>query len=407
MTVLVPSLRPPAGRRSRHTLQATLLLALGIVGALVAGCTSGSRAGGGAAGEDSTQAPPPASIVVDPPAGALDVSPIAPVTVKAVGGTLDEVTMTNPEGAPVAGQLDREGTIWTVAEPLGYGRAYTVTATATGPDRKPVTTTSSFTTLVPRAVAYPSMNPVDGQTVGVGQPLAVYFDQDIENKQAAEDAIAVTATPPVEGAFYWFTDSEVHWRPKDFWTPGTVVNVDIGIYGKDLGGGVYGEESRNGTFTIGDAVIARADGASHQMTVEINGAVVRMMPISMGNAEFPSNNGIHVVTERHETKVMDSSTYGLQLTEGGYITEVRWATRISNGGEFVHAAPWSVGDQGNANVSHGCINLSTENAKWFFDTVKKGDVVIQSNTGGPDLQPWDGFGDWQIPWEQWLTGGEV
>jgi len=345
--------------------------------------------------------------VVNPPAGALDVSPIAPITVTAIGGALGEVTMTNPEGTPVAGQLDPEGTTWTVAEPLGYGRAYTITATATGADRKPVTTTSSFTTLVPRAVAYPSMNPVDGQTVGVGQPLAVYFDQDIENKQAAEDAITVTATPPVEGAFNWFTDSEVHWRPKDFWTPGTVVNVDVGIYGKDLGGGVYGEESRVATFTIGDAVIARADGASHQMTVEINGAVVRTMPISMGDAEFPSNNGIHVVTEHHETKVMDSSTYGLEPTEGGYITEVRWATRISNGGEFVHAAPWSVGDQGNANVSHGCINLSTENAKWFFDTVKKGDVVIQTNTGGPDLQPWDGFGDWQIPWEQWLTGGEA
>jgi lipoprotein-anchoring transpeptidase ErfK/SrfK len=87
------------------------------------------------------------------------------------------------------------------------------------------------------------------------------------------------------------------------------------------------------------------------------------------------------------------------------MTKVQWATRISNSGEFVHSAPWSVAQQGNSNVSHGCINLSPENAKWFFDNVKKGDVVINVNTGGPNLKPWDGFGDWQIPWGQWVSGG--
>ncbi|MDQ4105177.1 MAG: L,D-transpeptidase family protein, partial [Actinomycetota bacterium] len=98
--------------------------------------------------------------------------------------------------------------------------------------------------------------------------------------------------------------------------------------------------------------------------------------------------------------------FGLALDAGGYMTKVQWATRISNGGEFVHSAPWSVGQQGHSNVSHGCINLSPDNAKWFFDNVKKGDVVINTNTGGPDLKPWDGFGDWQIPWGQWVTGNK-
>jgi len=58
------------------------------------------------------------------------------------------------------------------------------------------------------------------------------------------------------------------------------------------------------------------------------------------------------------------------------------------------------------NVSHGCINLSPDNAKWFFDHVKKGDVVININTGGPDLKPYDGFGDWQVPWGQWVSGNK-
>ena len=38
----------------------------------------------------------------------------------------------------------------------------------------------------------------------------------------------------------------------------------------------------------------------------------------------------------------------------------RWAVRISNNGEFIHANPASAGAQGNTNVTNGCINLSTE-----------------------------------------------
>lgn len=335
----------------------------------------------------------------------VDVSPLAPITVTAADGKLEQVTMTNPEGEAVPGELAADGTSWRATVPLGYAKRYTINATAKGADNRAVTKTSSFTTVEPRTLTYPSMNPLDGEVVGVGQPLAIYFDEPIADKQAAEEAITVTTDPPVQGAFYWFSDREVHWRPPQFWAPGTTVRTDIKIYGKDLGNGVYGQEDRTATFTIGDAVVARADGATHQMTVEINGAVVRTMPISMGDQQFPSNNGIHVVTERHATKTMDSTTFGLGLGEGGYVTPVKWATRISNGGEFVHSAPWSVGDQGHRNVSHGCINLSPENAKWFYDTVKKGDVVINTNTGGPDLQPWDGFGDWQIPWSQWVAGG--
>lgn len=337
----------------------------------------------------------------------MDVSPIAPIAVSVANGKLQRVSMVNTTGDQVDGELAPNGTSWNATEPLGYGKTYTITSTATGKTGAPVNRTSSFTTVAPRALAYPSMNPLDGQTIGVGQPLAIYFGESIENKQAVEDAITVKTAPEVEGGFYWFSDSEVHWRPKEFWAPGTTVTMDINLYGKDLGNGVYGEEDRQATFTIGDSVIARADGASHQMTVEVNGEVVRTIPISMGEPKFPSNNGVHVVTEQHRTYEMDSSTYGLSPDQGGYVTTVEYATRISNGGEFVHAAPWSVGDQGSSNVSHGCINMSTEDAKWFYDTFSKGDVVIQTNTGGPELQPWDGFGDWQIPWEEWQTGGAV
>jgi lipoprotein-anchoring transpeptidase ErfK/SrfK len=348
--------------------------------------------------------PPVATITSDPPDHAVGVSPVMPITVTVAKGKLGQVSVTNPQGVPVVGQRDPDGATWKTTTPLGYGKVYTIIADAVGDDNRPVSKTSTFTTIEPRNLAYPSINPLNGETVGIGQPISVYFDEPIADKQAAENAITVTTSPHVEGAFYWFSHREVHWRPRQFWEPRTEVTVDIHDYGKDLGNGVYGQEDRTSHFTIGDAFIARADGAIHQMTVEINGRIVRTMPISMGRPDFASAKGVHVVTDRNATQVMDSTTFGLAHDAGGYIAKVRWATRISNSGEFVHSAPWSVAQQGKSNVSHGCINLSADNAKWFFDNVKKGDVVITTNTGGPDLKPWDGFGDWQVPWGQWASG---
>ncbi len=389
-----------------HTVMIAMLLSVGVLGTLLTACSPSAP---NPVARQTTPPPPPppvARITTDPPDRAVDVSPLATITVTVAKGKLDQVTLTNTQGAPVAGQLEIDGTTWKTTEPLGYGKDYAINANAIGVDNRPVTSTSSFRTIEPRTLTYPSINPLNGETVGVGQPLAVYFDEPIADKQAAENAITVTTNPPVEGAFYWFSNKEVHWRPQRFWEPRTHVTVDIRDYGKHFGNGVYGQEDRTSHFTIGDAVIARADGATHQMIVEINGRAVRTMPISMGRPEFASANGVHVVTERNATKIMDSTTFGLALDAGGYIAKVKWATRISNSGEFVHAAPWSVAQQGNSNVSHGCINLSPDNAKWFFDNVKKGDVVINVNTGGPHLKPWDGFGDWQIPWVQWVSGNK-
>lgn len=385
---------------------------MALVATLAVGCSSPDAAPGGGGDSpkgQSGEAAAPAPVLefaITPADKTTDVSPIAPVTVTASDGKLTEVALTNPEGRVVKGTLSPDGSTWTSGEPLGYGKTYQVTASGTGTDGQPNSATSAFTTVKPSTVTFASMNPTNGQVVGVGQPIAIYFDESIKNKQAAQESIGITTTPKVEGAFYWYSDKEVHWRPQEYWRAGTKVAADIMIYGKDLGNGIYGEEDRHISFSIGDAVIAEADGASHQMVVTINGAVAKQMPVSLGKPAAPSSNGVHVVTELHPKKIMDSSTYGVPVdSPEGYRTEVDWAVRISNGGEFVHSAPWSVADQGHRNVSHGCINAAPPNAKWFFDTVKKGDVVIIRNSGGPDLKSWDGFGDWQIPWSTWVAGG--
>jgi len=386
-----------------------------VVLALLVGCSGGEGGEGGQGGAGDQgggggqggQAAPAATLRLEiaPADQSTGVSPIEPVRVRAAEGRLTEVAMTNPEGRLVKGELGADGLSWTSGVPLGYGRRYRIVATGDGPDGKQSTVTSSFTTLQPRTLTFASMNPLNGQVVGVGQPIAVYFDEPIGNKELAERSIGITTTPKVGGAFYWFSDREVHWRPQEFWRAGTKVVADIRIYGRDLGNGVYGQEDRRISFSIGDAVVAEADGASHQMIVKINGVVARQMQVSLGKPAAPSSDGVHVVTEHHPKKIMDSSTYGVPVdSPEGYRTEVEWAVRISNGGEFVHSAPWSVRDQGHRNVSHGCVNASPENAKWFFDTVKKGDVVIIRNSGGSQLRAWDGFGDWQVPWSQWQAG---
>ncbi len=339
-----------------------------------------------------------------PAPAVVDVPPLTPISVGVAAGTLRSVTLTNPDGVAVPGAPTADGLAWTSTEKLGYGRTYTVTAEAADAAGAVTIQRYSFSTLTPTHQTAVSMFPRDGMTVGVGQPVALTFDEPVTDKAAVEAATTVTTSPAVEGAFHWISDTELRWRPREFWPAGTTVQVAAMIYGRDLGGGSFGREDRTARFTIGQAKIAVVDDATHTMTVTVDGAVVTQMPVSLGRDKYPTYHGVHVVAEKYESKVMDSSTWGLTGTDA-YRTKVDWATRISSSGEFVHAAPWSVDEQGVANVSHGCVNVSTENARWFYENFSFGDVVDIHGTVGPPLQVWDGFGDWQVPWETYVQGG--
>ena len=140
------------------------------------------------------------------------------------------------------------------------------------------------------------------------------------------------------------------------------------------------------------------------MTIERNGVVENSMPISMGSGTWPTPNGTYMIGDQHQNMVMDSTTYGLALEDGGYKTPVKYATQMSYSGIYVHGAPWSVWAQGSQNVSHGCINVTDANAAWFQQNTKRGDIVIVKNTIGGTLPGTDGLGDWNIPWETWKKG---
>ena len=336
--------------------------------------------------------------------GAIGVTVDAPVTVSAEDGVLGAVTMTNEDGSTVAGKLTPDGLRWSTTDPLGYNERYTLTAQSLG--LAGVTSKSmTFETHSPENLTMPYLLPGDGEVVGVGQPVAVRFDEDVPNRLAAERAITVTANPPVVGAFYWLNNREVRWRPQAYWKPGTTVDVAVNTYGVDLGDGLFGQENVTTHFTIGDEVIATADDNTKILTIRRNGEVVKTMPISMGKSSTPTDNGTYISGDRFSHLVMDSSTYGVPTNSpNGYRTEVDWATQMSYSGIYVHGAPWSVGSQGYSNVSHGCLNVSTSNAQWFYENTKRGDIVEVVNTVGSTLPGTDGLGDWNVPWDQWKAG---
>ncbi|WP_280218471.1 L,D-transpeptidase [Nocardia neocaledoniensis] len=336
--------------------------------------------------------------------GQVGVSPGMPMAFQVEDGKFTDVKLTNKEGKAVAGQLAADGRSWATTEVLGYGKTYQLTASAIGLGGANASTLS-FTTSSPNNQTKPYLMPGEGEVVGIGQPVAIQFDENIPDRRAAQDAIKITTEPPVEGAFYWVNNREVRWRPEHFWAPGTKVTIDVNVYGKDLGKGLFGQDNIHSYFTIGDAQIFTADDNTHQVTVERNGEVIMTMPTSMGKDSTPTDNGIYIVADKHDKLIMDSSTYGVAINSpDGYRTPVDYATRISYSGIFFHSAPWSVGQQGYSNASHGCLNLSPANARWVYENAKRGDITIVKNTVGGTLSGVDGLGDWNIPWPEWKAG---
>ncbi|MBM7770589.1 lipoprotein-anchoring transpeptidase ErfK/SrfK [Actinokineospora baliensis] len=385
-------------------------LVVGLAGtALVAvlglsGCTSGeSIAATGTGGErQSTEAPakPPAKVTATPAANTKDASPAGPITVVVADGTLDTVSLTNAEGKQVKGELAADKKTWTVAEHLGYGKTYTWAGSALGTDGKTVPVSGTFTTVKPKRTAKASLNTGDGQTYGIAMPVAVVFDAPVKDKAAVQKAMTVTTTPENVGEWAWLDDNTAHWRPKEYWQPGTKVEVKVGIYGVDLGGGTYGRDDVTSSFSIGRAQVVKADTQTHRMVVYRDGAVIHDFPASMGLESDPgrvTKSGTHVVMSKH-------ASYGMTNPKYGYTNVVvPWAVRVSNNGEFVHGYAPSIPDQGKRNVSHGCVNLAPANAKLYYDSALVGDPV-EITGSNQQLSRADGdYYDWALTWDKWTA----
>jgi lipoprotein-anchoring transpeptidase ErfK/SrfK len=339
-----------------------------------------------------------------------DVPVSTVLAVAAKNGRLSTVDVTGSgEVGALTGAIAGDGSRWKADDRLEPGTTYTVKASVRGDDGDLVTKRQQFTTqsLTLDEQTYPSVAPLPGETVGVGMPVIVSFDVPVTDRASIEKHLKVTTTPAQPGTWHWVSDNEVRYRPKSYWKAGTTVDVDVDINGVDAGNGIYGQEDREVSFGIGDAHVYKVDTRSDQMKVFSNGKLLRTIPITTGQQpQYTTRSGTKVIIEKFDSKDMNSETVGITGADAYNIEGVQWAMRLTYSGEFIHAAPWSVGSQGHANVSHGCTGMSTDNADWLYHMTLRGDVVEYVGTDR-QMEPTNGYGDWNVPWEEYKQGAAV
>jgi lipoprotein-anchoring transpeptidase ErfK/SrfK len=333
------------------------------------------------------------------------------VQLTASEGALTRVQVRSANGkARIPGTLADDGSSWKASSLLEPGMTYRITATAEDEDGQTKQFARTFKTddLTLDQQTCPSLGPGDGDTVGVAMPIILRFDVPVKDKAAFERHLSVTTSPETKGSWNWISDNEVHWRPRHYWKPGTKVDVKAAINSVRAGNGVYGQEDRSSSFTIGDALRMKINLQTHQMRVLRNGSLLRTIPITGGKEGFTTRSGTKVIIEKFTSKRMDSRTTGINPGDPNFydLSDVRYAQRVTYSGEFIHAAPWSVGSQGYANVSHGCVGMSTSNAEWLFGQTKIGDPVEVTGTSRP-MESTNGYGDWNLAWDQYKQGSAL
>jgi lipoprotein-anchoring transpeptidase ErfK/SrfK len=342
------------------------------------------------------------SLLVQPPDGSTNVALDTIISVTATSGRISNVTVAGSDGSSVSGSVNSGGTAWRSSASLALKTDYTITVDAAMPGGKSAQQVSHFSSLTPTATLGYTITPAGGLTVGIAQPIVFRFDHAVVNKDAMLASLHVTESTPVAGGWHWFSSKELHFRPQAYWPSGETVSVKADLAGFNAGNGIWAAKNATSSFTIGDAHISTANVATHVMTVTNNGAVVATYPLSAGRTIYPTMGGIHIDLYRQQDVHMVSSTVGIPVNSpNGYDEHVFWDVNISDGGEFVHAAPWSTGAQGNSNVSHGCINLSVANATAFYNFSRIGDVIqVTGSPRAPELGD-HGTMDWNTPWANW------
>lgn len=361
----------------------------------------------------STPTPDPVSFTPNVKDGAKNVKVSTVVAVKADNGTVGSVKLsyqgTDAKGKAIKGSVDgtvaKDKTGWTAADRLEPGSTYTLTVSGKNPEGETSTTKSTFKTqaLTLQQQTFAQLQPLKGSNVGVAMPVILTFDVAVKNRKEVEQHLSVTSSPKQEGTWSWFSDKEVHFRPKNYWKPGTKVSVAADLNGLDAGNGVYGQNSTSTSFTIGRSVITKINLDTHKAKVYIDGDLERTIPISGGKSGWQTRSGTKVIMEKLPVTRMTNEMIG---ADEAYDLQVKYAMRITWSGEFLHAAPWNAANLGVANASHGCVGMSTANAAWLFNKVTIGDPVVTtgSNRG---LEKGNGYTDWDVSWSSYKKGSAL
>ncbi len=332
------------------------------------------------------------------------------VSVKDGEGRITDVVATEGSGRWIGGSLSEDGTRWRSTDPLAAGVKYTVRIRTENSDGAPGRRVLHFRTKSTHSKRLTVAFGPEGGTYGVGQPLVATLSHAVKNlrqRAVIERGLKVESTPAVTGDWRWADDKTLHYRPREYWPAHATVTARSTLAGVRIRDGLRGGDSDPLHIRIGDRVVSVVDLGAHTMSVTENGRTLREIPISAGKPGFRTRNGTKVVLGKSSLVRMTSGSIGIAAgSSESYDLQVRWATRLTQSGEFVHAAPWSAGAQGVANTSHGCTGMSTENAQWFFDLAHKGDVVKYVNGDGDRMPVFgNGYGDWNMTWAAWDSGG--
>jgi lipoprotein-anchoring transpeptidase ErfK/SrfK len=388
----------PAGRWPA-TAALLLVVAIGVT------ACDGGRASSSWAEPTSTVPPP--TLLLTPEDGATGELLSTEVGTR-TDGQISSVQLVSEDGDRIEGSMREDGSSWVPERPLEPTTGYTATVTSTGGSGLTTSDRTSFTTMAaPAPRTGTGLYLFDGGEYGVAMPVVVEFVRPVppDARAGVQKRMFVTTDPPQPGVWHWVENgSQAFYRARGYWQPGTELDVRIALEGHPTGDGRYGDTDRSATATIGSRVELEVDNDRKSMTVIEDGEVTRTMPVSLGKASTPSSSGRMVVMTRERQTVFDTFD---ELGPGeGYRIDIEYALRLTWGGEFIHAAPWSVADQGERNVSHGCVNLSTRNARWLFGVVKVGDPVTVRGTG-QELAQGNGWTAWDLSWEDFVAGSAL
>lgn len=349
-----------------------------------------------------------ASVEVSPAAEEVAINPVNPVTVTVHEGTLTAVKLTtqNAQGAIIeaVGELNEDSTVWTSTEPLEFNSLYTLNWRAKDTEGTQGSGDSTFSTVTPAYQADVLLNVGEGATYGVGQIVELNFSEPVINKAEVEKAIVVSGGGDQPGKVRWYSDYTARYRPKEYWAANSSVTFQINLLGVDLGNGMIGNGNVIRHFNTTDKHYAFVDNKTKTAKLYVNDKLVHENPVTLGNPDWPSVVGQLVVMEQKDKYFFNPTSLELEEEDPHYY-EPFWATnvsRLTESGVFVHQAlPSAYGAVGVVNVSHGCIGMLPEDAKYFFDLFNPGDVVETVNTGYPQADPDDGYGDWNIPFDKY------
>jgi lipoprotein-anchoring transpeptidase ErfK/SrfK len=334
-----------------------------------------------------------ARLTIAPANRSTKVNPSTGISVKVSGGALTNVTA-QADGQAVAGEEGAGGTSWHSRWALLTDTRYSVRATAVDAEGRSVTRRSSFTTLSPTTTFSTTIFEGAGKTYGVGMPIILTFSAPITDKRAVERSLEIWTSERVVGAWYWDGDQILYFRPRNYWPADTTVRFVGHLDGVEGAKGVFGVHTLTQHFEIGRSLIAVAGTRTHHLEVYLDGKLFADWPISTGKAGDDTPNGTYLTMDKTNPE---------EMIGPGYDILVPWSVRFTLSGDFIHDAYWSVNDQGFANVSHGCVNLSPEDAETYYKLAVQGDPV--TITGSPRGGRWgNGWTVWFLGWHDLVDG---